>query len=111
MTSTRPESEASDLPGTHTIDRTPEYEEFIADLRKFHEQRGTSFEPEPKLGANHVDLLKLFKHIMAHGGYDKVSDEKLAWRRMCENLGLMTANPPAAAFGLKSRRRPRSWST
>lgn len=86
----------------HTVDRTPQYEEFMARLREFHEKRGTNLDPLPKLGLNHVDLFKLFNYIVERGGYDKVSDEKLAWRRMCEGLGLMTTNPPAAAFGLKS---------
>jgi chromatin structure-remodeling complex subunit RSC9 len=89
-------------PPVHTVDRTPEYDDFINKLTEFHRQRGTSFDPAPKLGSCHVDLLKLYKHIMDHGGYDAVSDEKLAWRRMCEELGLMTSNPPAAAFQLKT---------
>lgn len=85
----------------HTVDRTPEYEKFISDLRVFHEKRGTNFDPEPKMGNITVDLLKLFKYIMQHGGYDKVSDEKLMWRKMCEGLGLMRHNAPADAYTLK----------
>lgn len=85
----------------HTVDRTPEYEKFIEDLRVFHEKRGTHFEAEPKMGTLSVDLLKLFKHIVEHGGYDKVSDEKLMWRKMCEGLGLMRHNAPADAYTLK----------
>ncbi|KAK3402119.1 hypothetical protein B0T20DRAFT_493207 [Sordaria brevicollis] len=85
----------------HTVDRTPEYEKFIQDLRAFHEKRGTNFDPEPKMGNLTVDLLKLFKHIVEHGGYDKVSDEKLMWRKMCEGLGLMRHNAPADAYTLK----------
>ncbi|KAJ4417957.1 hypothetical protein N0V85_001634 [Neurospora sp. IMI 360204] len=85
----------------HTVDRTPEYEKFIEDLRVFHEKRGTNFDPEPKMGNLTVDLLKLFKHIVEHGGYDKVSDEKLMWRKMCEGLGLMRHNAPADAYTLK----------
>ncbi|KAK3941682.1 hypothetical protein QBC46DRAFT_99046 [Diplogelasinospora grovesii] len=85
----------------HTVDRTPEYEKFIEDLRAFHEKRGTNFDPEPKMGTMTVDLLQLFNHIVEHGGYDKVSDEKLMWRKMCENLGLMRHNAPADAYTLK----------
>lgn len=85
----------------HTVDRTPEYEKFIEELRAFHEKRGTNFDPEPKMGNLTVDLLKLFKHIVEHGGYDKVSDEKLMWRKMCEGLGLMRHNAPADAYTLK----------
>ncbi|KAB5566469.1 hypothetical protein GE09DRAFT_1106929 [Coniochaeta sp. 2T2.1] len=86
----------------HTVDHSPEYEEFIAKLTEFHTKRGTSFDPTPKLGVRQIDLLKLYKYIVAHGGYDAVSDEKLAWRKSCEELGLMTNNPPAAAFQLKT---------
>ncbi|KAK3303530.1 uncharacterized protein B0T15DRAFT_540479 [Chaetomium strumarium] len=85
----------------HTVDRTPEYEKFIEELRTFHAKRGTNFDPEPKMGNLTVDLLKLFKYIVDHGGYDKVSDEKLMWRKMCEGLGLMRHNAPADAYTLK----------
>ncbi|KAH6618115.1 hypothetical protein B0J18DRAFT_271769 [Chaetomium sp. MPI-SDFR-AT-0129] len=85
----------------HTIDRTPEYEKFIEELRDFHEKRGTTLDPEPKMGNFTVDLLKLFNYIVEHGGYDKVSDEKLMWRKMCEGLGLMRHNAPADAYTLK----------
>ncbi|KAM7224162.1 hypothetical protein V8F06_000635 [Rhypophila decipiens] len=85
----------------HTIDRTPEYEKFIEDLRQFHEKRGTTFDPEPKMGNMNVDLYKVFNHIVENGGYDKVSDEKLMWRKMCEGLGLMRHNAPADAYTLK----------
>ncbi|KAL2259955.1 hypothetical protein VTK26DRAFT_6192 [Humicola hyalothermophila] len=85
----------------HIVDRTPEYEKFIEELRAFHEKRGTNFDPEPKMGNTTVDLLKLFKYIVDHGGYDKVSDEKLMWRKMCEGLGLMRHNAPADAYTLK----------
>lgn len=85
----------------HSVDRTPEYEKFIEELRVFHEKRGTNFDPEPKMGNFTVDLLKLFNYIVEHGGYDKVSDEKLMWRKMCEGLGLMRHNAPADAYTLK----------
>ena len=85
----------------HKIDRTPEYERFIEELRAFHERRGTNFDPEPKMGNMNVDLLKLFNYIVENGGYDKVSEEKLMWRKMCEGLGLMRHNAPADAYTLK----------
>lgn len=91
-----------DLPN-HVIERTPEYEDFIEKLRAFHADRGTAFDPEPKVGTTHLDLLRVFKHIVAYGGYDKVSDEKLAWRRMAGELGLHTNNDAATAFALKEK--------
>ena len=86
----------------HKIDRTPEYEKFIEELRAFHEKRGTHFDPEPKMRNSNVDLLQLFNYIVEHGGYDKVSEEKLMWRKMCDGLGLMRHNAPADAYTLKN---------
>ena len=64
-----------------SIDYTPEYNEFITKLTAYHQKRGTHFDPEPRVGAKHVDLLALFNAVVERGGYDKVSDEKLAWRK------------------------------
>lgn len=88
---------------THSIDRTPEYEDFINRLREYHTKRGTSFDPEPKVGPTNLDLLKVFNHIVANGGYDKVSEEKLAWRRMASELGLFSNNEASTAFALKEK--------
>ena len=76
-------------PYIHEIDRTPEYEDFMTRLRDYHINRGTVLDPEPKVGAIHLDLFKVFNHIVANGGYDKVSEEKLAWRRMASELGIL----------------------
>lgn len=89
---------------THTIDRTPEYDEFITTLRAYHKQRGTSFEPEPWVGSAHLDLLKVFKHVVAAGGYDIVSATTLEWRKLATELGLDVTDKSAAgvAYALKS---------
>ncbi|PNY25459.1 Chromatin structure-remodeling complex subunit rsc9 [Tolypocladium capitatum] len=87
----------------HTIDRTPEYEEFMNRLREYHTKRGTTLDPEPKVGMIHIDLYKVFNHIVASGGYDKVSEEKLAWRRMAAELGLFSNNEASTAFSLKEK--------
>ncbi|EFX01472.1 chromatin remodeling complex subunit [Grosmannia clavigera kw1407] len=85
----------------HTIDQTADYLEFIAALREYHAKRGTNFDPEPKVGQTPVDLLKLFRLIVEHGGYDKVSEEKLAWRNMVNILELYSSNEASAAYSLK----------
>ncbi len=85
----------------HVIDYSPEYLAFIAALREYHAKRGTNFEPEPKVGQTPVDLLKLFKVIVDNGGYDKVSEEKLAWRNMVNALELYSSNEASAAYSLK----------
>lgn len=62
----------------------------------------THFEAEPRVGNQHVDLLRLFKLVVARGGYDAVSGEKLAWRKVGQEFGLGNSNLPALAFSLKS---------
>ncbi|KAF3761785.1 hypothetical protein M406DRAFT_95050 [Cryphonectria parasitica EP155] len=86
----------------HTIDRTPEYEEFINKLRDFHTDRGTKFDPEPKVGNGHIDLLKVFNHVVEWGGYDRITEEKLLWRKVSQELGIFSHNEAAVAFNLKS---------
>ncbi|KAF4978184.1 hypothetical protein FZEAL_5399 [Fusarium zealandicum] len=92
----------NDIPA-HAIDRTPEYEDFMSRLREYHAKRGTALDAEPKVGATHIDLLKVFNHIVASGGYDKVSEEKLAWRRMAAELGIFSNNEASTAFSLKEK--------
>ena len=87
----------------HTIDRTPEYEEFMTKLREYHAKRGTALDQEPKVGMTHLDLHKVFNHIVDSGGYDKVSEEKLAWRRMAAELGIYSNNEASTAFSLKEK--------
>ncbi|KAH7151874.1 hypothetical protein B0J13DRAFT_250514 [Dactylonectria estremocensis] len=91
-----------DIP-MHAIERTAEYEDFMSRLRDYHTKRGTTLDPEPKVGATHLDLLKVFNHIVANGGYDKVSEEKLAWRRMAAELGIFSNNEASTAFSLKEK--------
>ncbi|KAE8453338.1 hypothetical protein EG329_011406 [Mollisiaceae sp. DMI_Dod_QoI] len=79
-----------------------EYNEFIRKLAAYHEKRGTQFDPNPKVANKHIDLLQLFNSVVEHGGYDRVSDEKLAWRKISTDFGLPANNLPAVAFSLKT---------
>ena len=79
-----------------------EYNEFIAKLRAYHERRGTHFDPDPRVGAKHVDLLALYNMVVGRGGYDVVSDEKLAWRKLGQDFNVGSNNLPALAFQLKT---------
>ncbi|KAF9876352.1 arid/bright DNA binding domain-containing protein [Colletotrichum karsti] len=97
-----PAKEEPEVP-PHTIDRTPEYEEFMTKLRAYHQERGTTLEAEPKVGPIFLDLYKTYNHIIENGGYDKVSEEKLAWRRMTGELGINAVNIAATAFALKEK--------
>jgi chromatin structure-remodeling complex subunit RSC9 len=80
-----------------------EREQFLAQLRAFHEKRGTTcFDPNPKVGSKHIDLLRLYKVVVERGGYDKVSDIKLHWRKIASEFGLPVPHLAALSFGLKS---------
>jgi chromatin structure-remodeling complex subunit RSC9 len=87
----------------HMIERTPEYEDFMRRLRDFHIERGTALDSEPKVGSTHLDLFKVFNHVVAQGGYDKISEEKLAWRRIAHELGIHSHNEASTAFALKEK--------
>lgn len=80
-----------------------EYSEFIQKLVVYHERRGTILDPSPKVVGKPIDLLQLFKLIVDWGGYDKVCDEKLAWRKVCTEFGIPSnSNLGAASFQLKT---------
>ncbi|TKA79537.1 hypothetical protein B0A49_00382 [Cryomyces minteri] len=88
-----------------SIDRTTEYEEFMKRLAAYHEKRGTTLEPEPRVGPRRLDLLRLYKRVVADGGYDLVSDTKktrLGWRRIAEDFIGKSPHLPAQAFTTKS---------
>lgn len=85
-----------------TINRTPVYEEFIAKLAVYHQKRGTNFEPIPKVGTRLVDLKRLFDAVVEAGGYDKVSEIKLAWRKVGDAINFGEKTDAAKAFGLKT---------
>jgi chromatin structure-remodeling complex subunit RSC9 len=89
-------------PISTTIEYTPEYNDFIEKLAEYHDKRGTEFVREPRVGSRAIDLLKLYKMVIERGGYDKVSDEKLAWRKLGQDFNLGTLNLPALAFSLKT---------
>ncbi|RKF61832.1 Chromatin structure-remodeling complex subunit rsc9 [Erysiphe neolycopersici] len=84
-----------------SLERSSEYVEFINKLAAYHQKRGTYFDPEPKVGTKHMNLLRLYKAVIARGGYDVVSDEKLAWRKLGQEFNLGSSNLPAVAFQLK----------
>lgn len=82
--------------------QTPEYDAFIEKLAAFHDRRGTELQREPRVGSKFINLLDLFNAVVERGGYDKISDEKLAWRKLGQEWGLPANNLPALAFALKS---------
>ncbi|KAI9708578.1 MAG: Chromatin structure-remodeling complex protein rsc9 [Bogoriella megaspora] len=88
------------------IDRTEEYEDFMKRLTEYHEKRGTTLDPEPKVGPNrHLDLYRLYQKIIEEGGYDVVSDtknNKLAWRKIAQDFLPGMQNLPTLVFTVKT---------
>ncbi|KAF6230863.1 hypothetical protein HO173_010979 [Letharia columbiana] len=87
---------------------TPEEEEppgregFVASLTKFGEERGINVDLQARVNTKHIDLYKLWNVVRSRGGYDAVSAEKLAWRKVGLDFNLGTANAAAYAFALKT---------
>lgn len=55
-----------------------------------------------RVAGRHIDLYRLFKVVTGRGGYDAISAEKLAWRKLGQEFGLGNANAAAYAFALKT---------
>ncbi|CEJ05452.1 hypothetical protein RMCBS344292_19393 [Rhizopus microsporus] len=64
-----------------TIDRTPEYVKFIKDLKQFHDSKGTRLVAEPVLGGCRLDLYKIFRVVVAAGGFDEVTKNR-GWKQV-----------------------------
>ncbi|BFZ56623.1 Chromatin structure-remodeling complex protein rsc9 [Savitreella phatthalungensis] len=80
------------------IERTAEYARFIQSLREYHIKRGTTLQNngEPALGPRRLDLLKLYRKVLARGGYDAVSEQSMAWRKIAEDYNC----PPMSNAGM-----------
>jgi len=88
-----------------SIERTAEYDAFIDALAAYHEKRGTLLEREPRVAGRRINLLRLYKRVIAEGGYDKVSDikgNKLAWRRIAAEFLPTGPSLTTQAFVIKT---------
>jgi chromatin structure-remodeling complex subunit RSC9 len=76
--------------------------EFMAKLQAYHEKRGTTLDPAPRVFNQEIDLKTLFDIVVLKGGYDKVSDEKLAWRKIGnDHFHAQRAKDNQAAFAFQ----------
>ena len=57
---------------------------------------------QARVNTKHIDLYKLWNRVKSKGGYDAVSCEKLAWRKVGLDFSLGTTNAAAYAFALKT---------
>lgn len=65
----------------------------------------TTFDPEPKVGVRHIDLLNLYRRVTEEGGYDLVSDrdaKPLMWRKLAEEFVGKNQYTAAQAFQIKN---------
>ncbi|KAK7545999.1 RSC complex subunit Rsc9 [Phyllosticta paracitricarpa] len=84
---------------------SPEHDHFLNTLERYHANRGTTLERDPKVGQRHINLLRLYKRVCEEGGYDRVSDtrnNKLAWRRIAAEFLPSHANATTQAFLVKT---------
>ncbi|KAI8803672.1 ARID DNA-binding domain-containing protein [Cladochytrium replicatum] len=63
------------------IERTPEYEAFMAELEEFHRKQGTTLQREPVLGGKKLDIMRIYKWVMEAGGYEKVTQDR-GWKKI-----------------------------
>ncbi|EXJ91295.1 hypothetical protein A1O1_04405 [Capronia coronata CBS 617.96] len=77
-------------------------EEFLKDVAAFHKKRGTSFDREGKVSGRPISLHKLYKLVMARGGYDALSAERMAWRTIIREFGIGKAHEAVMTFQLKT---------
>ncbi|GAB5593095.1 Chromatin structure-remodeling complex protein rsc9 [Umbelopsis nana] len=63
------------------IDRTPEYNRFMGELREFHKRHGTFLQAEPVLGGKKLDLLKIWQRVQEAGGFEQVTQSR-TWKQV-----------------------------
>jgi chromatin structure-remodeling complex subunit RSC9 len=88
-----------------SIERSDEYDRFIREVQEYHNKRGTTFDPQPKVGPRHIDLYKLYQRVTGEGGYDSVCDtkaNKLAWRKIAQDFMPGNVNVVQMAFLVKT---------
>ncbi|KAI8064152.1 hypothetical protein BC940DRAFT_306279 [Gongronella butleri] len=67
------------------IDRTLDYEQFIASLKEFHLSKGTTLQAEPVLGGKKIDLYKLYCAVQQAGGFEIVT-KKRSWKQLGDSF-------------------------
>lgn len=71
-----------------------EQENFLRELRKFHDGKGTGFKHLPCILGKEIDLYLLYWLVTAQGGWEKVNS-KDGWDDLLETFGL----PPSTTNG------------
>lgn len=62
----------------------------------------TNLERDARISGKPVSLHTLYNMVMERGGYDKLSDERMAWRQLVKPLGFSHQHEGAMTFQIKS---------
>lgn len=74
----------------------------LEQLSDYWNNRRIQLDLQARVNGKHIDLFKLWNVVSIRGGYDAVSQEKLAWRKVGTEFCLGTTNAAAYAFALKT---------
>ncbi|XP_059813213.1 AT-rich interactive domain-containing protein 4A isoform X2 [Hypanus sabinus] len=77
-----------------------ERDNFLQQLYKFMEDRGTPINKPPVLGYKDLNLFKLFRLVYQHGGCDNI-DSGSVWKQIYMDLGIPILNT-AASYNVKT---------
>uniref|UniRef100_A0A8C8RAI9 AT-rich interaction domain 4A n=1 Tax=Pelusios castaneus TaxID=367368 RepID=A0A8C8RAI9_9SAUR len=80
-----------------------ERDNFLQQLYKFMEDRGTPINKPPVLGYKDLNLFKLFRLVYQQGGCDKI-DSGAVWKQIYMDLGIPILNS-AASYNVKTAYR------
>ncbi|XP_030054008.1 AT-rich interactive domain-containing protein 4B isoform X2 [Microcaecilia unicolor] len=76
-----------------------ERENFMQQLYKFMEDRGTTINKRPVLGYRNLNLFKLFRLVHKLGGFDNI-ESGAVWKQVYQDLGIPVLNT-AAGYNVK----------
>ncbi|TNN62678.1 AT-rich interactive domain-containing protein 4B [Liparis tanakae] len=76
-----------------------ERENFLQQLYKFMEDRGTPINKRPVLGYRNLNLFKLYRLVHKLGGFEKIESGSI-WKQVYQNLGIPVLNS-AAGYNVK----------
>uniref|UniRef100_A0AAV2JNP9 ARID domain-containing protein n=1 Tax=Knipowitschia caucasica TaxID=637954 RepID=A0AAV2JNP9_KNICA len=94
------EEEANRVEEEEEVEPYPEEREnFLQQLYKFMEDRGTAINKRPVLGYKNLNLFKLYRLVQKLGGFDNI-ESGAVWKQVYQNLGIPILNT-AAGYNVK----------
>ncbi|XP_026079135.1 AT-rich interactive domain-containing protein 4B isoform X3 [Carassius auratus] len=94
------EEEASSEEEEEEVEPFPEEKDnFLQQLYKFMEDRGTPINKRPVLGYRNLNLFKLYRLVQKLGGFDNIESGSV-WKQVYQDLGIPVLNS-AAGYNVK----------